>query len=317
MGTLIGNRIVKQLESEAERLETKEENEINPTGKVVDAAGSEYLYSLASLDAALHYIYSFVEDLDKRNGENKNRFLFELDKRRSETLPAQIAVCLRGYIGGISEDSMVLEGKKLEELQSLLYNWSLVNMVDGKEQDEIYQFFYTYENQRIELLSTDNADFLLNLQKKWKDIDEYVKDSTVCKLRLFREALIVLAMVVSDAFYNIWAGYEDILAVQSMREISQQEYIDKTIDEKLELIKDATLNEFLKIEGDLKNTVEKQVTTEIASIKEAVEGIDVYLQKIRSYIYENINKRIKRLEYKISESAADKIRKVLKALMNT
>jgi hypothetical protein len=236
MTAALFERFAETIKKEAERLLESEDNEINPKGVKKDLDGFEYVYSLASLDKVIGYFTSFEDRLFKRKGEEKKKVLFDLDKETFRSLPCKIAFGLRGYIGAVSEDSMLLEGKNEVELQVLLNKWSKVNMRNGQEQDDLYQFLCGYERKCVENLSLANID-VVN-EKIGDNIDGFINGRVERKLMLFKEVMVVSLEIGEAMFLSVWRDYNEMLAVQKEEKVNQQEYIDKVIDEKLQKMRE-------------------------------------------------------------------------------
>jgi hypothetical protein len=205
---LMYDRFLEVIEKEANKLREKEGSEINPTGKktvLVDSFASDddcvYIYTLYSLDLVLSLLASFSDDLATRKEANGVSFLY-LDKNRFVSLPHQIAFHLRGFIGVISEDSMILEGEKLKKMQNLLKGWSGVDMTDGTAQDELYQFLCDYQEQHVKDILVKNPSVFASEEDK----NDFVKYWVEWKLKAFKEILLVSTMIVKGMFDHVWDG---------------------------------------------------------------------------------------------------------------
>lgn len=241
MGVSIAERFFQVLENETERLKQEEGNKINPTGKKEPFGGWEllfkdncdYVYSLHNLDAACYALTSFIESLSKRSEQDKNRSNYLQDLQRSMDVHSKIAFYLRGYVGAFSEESMVLEEDRLQELQDILMSWIASSGNSGKARDKLYQFLWDYASVQL-LDDIEENDEYSSVRGKSDDI---IKWRVNREIKVFKEILDISRTIVSDAFNNVWYGYENDFKAQQEEKISQQEYIDRIINEKLQSMK--------------------------------------------------------------------------------
>lgn len=288
--SFIHKRFVYGIAQEAEKLQKKEGSQINPTGTVIDNADCQYVYSLFSLHTVLRYFGSFEYDLENRKEEDRKNLSFELDEKRRRNLPSQVAFHLRGYIGVFSEDSMVLEGKELEKMCELLGNWSNVNMTSGNEQDELGGFIAKCELKRIESINEFE-------RKKGLSIDA-VNSSVEKKLIALKNILMVATTIVDDIFNGFWNGYKEKLEV---KEIIEHEYIDRAINEKMELFIKSRELEDKKLQEELKKIREDfdvlhenhkkmyaRISKEISEICDSCEEIKEEIAKANLSISQRI-----------------------------
>lgn len=209
MGEAVSERFIKLIEDEIDKLKVKTGNKINPTETIKDNDGCEYVYSLYSLDHVIHCFNTFSEGILERKKDPKDLSFFNMDSSRCAVLPWQIAFYLRGYIGAISEESMVLEYNKLHEMKFLLKDWFNVNMVDRDEQSKLYQFLCDYEDKWIRELWGNNPD-MFNFPKGGTDvelkkaIDDFVSIRVKKKLIAFKEVLQISHAVLGDMFNSVW-----------------------------------------------------------------------------------------------------------------
>jgi len=192
---------------------------LNPTGIKKDEDGREYVYSLASLDLVLSSLNEFFEDLSTRKEGDRSKF-WNSDKDRLDRLPSKIAYNLRGYVGVISEEDMVLEAHKLEDLFLDLRDWFLAGMSVGKEQDALYQSLWNYEKEYVNQLVLNNHSSVshfsslspkLGVQQSKEDKEKFVRDRgefikgrVQRKLKIFREIMFVSLNITRDMFSTAW-----------------------------------------------------------------------------------------------------------------
>ena len=137
-------------------MQEKEGDEINPTGVKGFEDGAfkdhcRYVYSLSSLHTVLKSFASFDEVISKRREqkEEKTEDQWRGDLKRLVNLPCSVAFDLRGYIGAFSEQNMIFEADKLQDLRDVLKRWSSSTMNNGKTQDKLYQFLWDYAATQI------------------------------------------------------------------------------------------------------------------------------------------------------------------------
>ncbi len=205
MLTSASQRFHLLLREETDRLKDNEGSEINPTkkrktGNKFFRDNCDYVYSLCSLDDVLYQLdcseQAASEWKDKKWKEDQY-MIIKMDEQRKEsleTLPSQIAFDLRGYIGAFSEDSMVLEEKRLEELKNVLKGWYSVKMSGGDEQDRLYHFLYDYAlTQFIDEGVEDRKDDLIK-QRVYKE------------MKAFKEVLAISGDILGSIYYAYLSG---------------------------------------------------------------------------------------------------------------
>lgn len=212
MNSLTCDRFISTLRNNAEKLRESNQGGLNPTEtrpfgdfRGVFSDRCEYVYSLYALDRALDSITSLAEFVSKVSDPGWSGRQVTAD--HLSWFGSELAFFLRGYVGALSEEVMVLENEKLKAFSGYLRQWLHLGFSSGNDQNAVRSFLWGCALNKI-----CDVDSSTGMRLSQQDKDKFIEQRVNREMIAFRDVLQISRLIMK----NICDGDREYLYAKTL-----------------------------------------------------------------------------------------------------